>query len=216
MRFFSLSSVTAVALLAIPSYAGSTGPGTLQDLGEPVLTVLSHDQALGFGPDGEPQAYFVVGGNANVSAGFAAVEVRSGRTVFETRLPRGDTSWAIDYSPYEKAVYVGMSDASGELYRHRAGSRSVESLGVPVPGERIWGMDVAPDGTVFGGTYPGGRLFSYDPASGRVHDFGQAVAGETYVRGLEATAEHTIDYRALDRAFNATPITTRQISVRPR
>ena len=196
--------------------AHPASPGVLTDLGEPILQVLSQDQALGFGPNGEPQAYFIVAGNANIAAEFAVVDIRTHQTVFDTRVPRGDTSWAIDYSAHEKAVYIGMSSdaGAGELYRYRVGSSTLESLGVPLPGERIWGIDVAPDGMVYAGTYPGGRLFSYDPATSAVHDFGQVVPGETYVRGLEAT-ESTVWFgtqpdaklAALDRATGTiTPI----------
>ena len=43
---------------------------------------------------------------------------------------------------------------------------------------------------VYGGTYPGGRLFSFDPSSGNVVDLGQPNAGETYVRSIAATEKY--------------------------
>jgi hypothetical protein len=185
--------------------------GVLSDLGHPIARrVLSPDQALGYGPNGEPQAYFVAAGNANTHAEFAAVDIRTGATVFDARLPDGESSSAVDYSAHDKAVYFGMSDPTGLLYRWRVGSSSVESLGRLAPGEAIWGIDAAPDGVVYAGTYPGGRLISYNPANGQVHDYGQVIAGETYVRGLEAT-DSTVwfgtqpngDLGVLDRATGA-------------
>ncbi len=187
--YYSSTILTLCALSPGMVTAGAAAAGLLEELGQPIQQILSHDQALGFGVNGEPQAYFIVGGNEHVTAEFAVVDIRSKQTVFSARIPRGDTSWAIDYSAYEKAVYIGVSSSAGggELYRYRVGGDKIESLGVPLPGQRIWGIDVAPDGVVYVGTYPGGRLFSYDLVSGKVRDFGQVIPGETYVRGLEAT-----------------------------
>lgn len=179
--------------LAPTIQAGST-PATvvLQDLGQPITQILSHDQALGFGPDGEPQAYFIVGGNSNITAEFAVVDIRTMQTVFSQRVPRGDTSWAIDWSTHEKAVYIGISSSAGggELLRYRAEEGKLESLGYPVSGQRLWRLDVAPDGVVFGGTYPGGILFAYDPYTRRTQSYGQVVPGESYVQGIEALETH--------------------------
>lgn len=43
---------------------------------------------------------------------------------------------------------------------------------------------MAEDGTVYGGTYPGGLLFSFDRATGTVTNLGQVNEGETYVRSI--------------------------------
>lgn len=211
-----VAALTALVVVAVPAQQARAGnaAGELTHLGQPILQVLSVDQALGSGLDGEPQAYFVVAGNANTPAEFAAVDIRTHRTVFDIRLPAGTTSWAVEYSAAERAVYFGMSDATGLLYRWRVGSTTVESLGAPIPGEQIWTIDIAPDGTVYGGTYPGGRLFSYDPASSSVHDFGQVIADETYLRSVEATAttvwfgtQPHAKFASMDRATGAvTPI----------
>ncbi|WP_176731725.1 hypothetical protein [Micromonospora rhizosphaerae] len=59
------------------------------------------------------------------------------------------------------------------------------------PDRYIWALDTAPDGVGYGGTYPGGRVFSYDPTTGTQRDYGVAVPGEQYVRSI-AVDETTI------------------------
>lgn len=177
-----LGALLVLSLLPAAAAAPSEGE---TDLGAPVAGgVLSPDQAQGVGQEGEPQAYWVTNGNEEVPAQFAVTDVRSGETVFEQRIPSGTVSWAVEFSEAEGAVYFGMT--TGELYRWRTGDEAVESLGEPLEGEQIWRLGVAPDGTVFGGTYPSGRVFAYDPETGDVDDYGQVNEGETYARSIVA------------------------------
>ncbi|MPZ81687.1 MAG: PQQ-binding-like beta-propeller repeat protein [Actinophytocola sp.] len=56
---------------------------------------------------------------------------------------------------------------------------------MPIAGEAyIWNIVVAPDGTVYGGTSPGGKVFSWNPTTRTFHDFGVMAAGETYVKSI--------------------------------
>ena len=57
-------------------------PSPIRDLGEPIIRVLSQVQTFGQGPNGEPQVYFAAQGNAETTAEFAAVNVRSKETIF--------------------------------------------------------------------------------------------------------------------------------------
>lgn len=163
--------------------ASSADP--VSDLGEPVHKIQDLSSAIGPGADGQPQGYYFVEGNPNTTGEFAVVDLRTGQTVLDVRIPSGTSSArAMDVSPVDGTVYFGTAD-TGDLYRYRPGATDVEHLGVPVPGEVFWELDVDSEGTVWGGTYPGGRVFSYAPATGEVHDYGQALDGETYVEALE-------------------------------
>lgn len=55
--------------------------------------------------------------------------------------------------------------AGGELFRWEPGAGGVVSLGVPVSGEGIYAMTVAPDGTVYALTFPHGELVAIPTAS---------------------------------------------------
>lgn len=181
-----LAAVLSLVLLPSPGASGRprTRGGQITDLGEPVLKTQALSSAIGTGPDGEPQAYLLLEGNPTTPAEFAVVDLRTRATVLDQRIPRGaSSSRAMGVSPVDGAVYFGTSD-TGDLYRYRPGTTTVEHLGEAPDNEQVWDLTVGTDGTVWFGTYPGGRLFSLDPGTGAVRDFGQAVAGETYVNAI--------------------------------
>ncbi|TDD68324.1 hypothetical protein E1262_16080 [Jiangella aurantiaca] len=197
----SLAAVAAALVLSLtaPMADAVTDPqprpaasapivGAEESLGYPIESrVLSQDQSQGVDAEGRPQAYWVTAGNDVTPGMFQVTDLRSGEVVFGERLPAGAHSWASTFNTANGTVYFAMT--SGEMYSWTPGDDAVTALGVPFPGEGIWRLDAAPDGVVYGGTYPGGLLFSYDPATGEFADHGQAVPGETYARALEADDE---------------------------
>lgn len=190
MRLAGLAVGALAAVLAGHgiAHAGPDVSGAEEDLGYPISgRVLSQDQAQGWDAEGRPQAYWVTAGNEEIPAMFQVTDIRTGEVVFGERLPAGAHSWASTFSAAEGAVYFGMT--SGELYTWTPGDTSVTALGEPFPGEGIWRLTAAPDGVIYGGTYPGGKLVSYDPTTAAWRDHGQVVPGETYGRSLVATAD---------------------------
>lgn len=191
MKRLQLVAVAAALVLTstVPMADAAAPPapvvGAEESLGYPIEgRVLSQEQSQGVDADGRPQAYWVTAGNEETPGMFQVTDLRSGEVVFAERLPAGINSWASTFSAADGTVYFGMTE--GQLYSWTPGDDAVTALGVPFPGEGIWRLDAAPDGVVFGGTYPGGELFSYDPATGEFANHGQAVPGETYARTLEA------------------------------
>lgn len=190
-----LAAIAVVLVPTAPDAAARTprdGTPAVTDLGEPVHKYLALSTAFGTGPGGAPQAYLLMEGNPVTTSEFAVVDLRTRRTVLDQRLPRGSSSGrTMEVSPVDGTVYFGATD-TGDLYRYRPGAAGVEYLGATLPGQRLWELAVGTDGTVWGGTYPGGRLFSYTPSatpsappsSGRLRDYGQAVPGEQYIEAI--------------------------------
>lgn len=192
-RQFGVGTVLALAgIAAAPASATAattTPTGTVTDLGEPVHKTQATGSAIGPGPDGAPQAYFLVSGNTTNTAEFAVIDLRSSKTVLDVRIASGSgIARAMAVSPVDGTVYFGTSD-TGDLYSYQPGDTQVTHLGVPMPGQVFWGLSIGTDGLVWGGTYPGGKVFSYDPASGQLHDYGQAIDGETYIEALEQVGD---------------------------
>src|SRR5690606_34190956 len=72
------------------------------------------------------------------------------------------------------------------IYRYVVGDKSVSNLGAVLPGEKsVWVLASGENGEIFGGTFPGGKIFRYHPDRGFT-DFGKGsiVEGEQYVRSL--------------------------------
>ncbi|WP_026876081.1 hypothetical protein [Jiangella gansuensis] len=181
-------AVVASFLTIVPPAAAQTPAqapvrGAEESLGYPIASrVLSQDQSQGVDAEGRPQAYWVTAGNNEMPGMFQVTDIRSGEVVFGERLPSGANSWASTFNTVDGTVYFGMTE--GDMYSWTPGDDAVTALGVPYAGEGIWRLAAAPDGIVYGGTYPGGELFSYDPATGEFTNHGQAVPGETYARSL--------------------------------
>ncbi|WP_129668871.1 OmpL47-type beta-barrel domain-containing protein [Phytoactinopolyspora endophytica] len=185
----TMGSAPLQAMAASPATTSDADPGAVDDLGEPVHKTQALSSALGPGPDGEPQAYFFIEGNATTNGEFGVVDLRTKETVVDVRIAAGRSSQrTMGVSPTTGDVYFGTAD-SGELYRYHPGDDDVEHLGKALDGQRIWEIGVGDDGIVWGGTYPGGILFSYDPATGDVTDHGQALSGEQYIGAVRQVGD---------------------------
>ncbi|PSL00401.1 hypothetical protein CLV30_11661 [Haloactinopolyspora alba] len=153
------------------------------DLGTPIAgNVVAFAQEFGRSPEGRPQAYHVADGQPLYTVEFVVTDMRTGDTTFSTRLPRGNRSKALDYSAADGSVYIGTRQ--GDLFRHPTGTETIEDLGTPLEDDGIFSLETGDDGTIYGGTYPGGHVFSVDPETGDVRDFGQVAPSETYVQSL--------------------------------
>lgn len=193
-RRFSLSVLALTVLLALglisPAQASPPATGAEEDLGHAIPgSFLSPESSLGVAEDGTLLAFFVSNGNSEVPIMLQVVDVESQKVVFQQRAPEGVNSWAVAFSEVEKKVYFASTD--GDFYSWKPGDTDITDLGEPAgEGEGIWRLRVAPDGVVYGGTYPGGKLFSYDPDTGTVRDYGQVNPGETYLRSLAVDRQY--------------------------
>jgi hypothetical protein len=218
-------AVLAATFLAAPgAYAEPTppaGPATgspaqswpVEDTGEPVHRTLSNFQAIGVAPDGTPEAFFVPQGNfSDHNAEFAAVNLRTHQTVFDTRLPAGYTSTGVVFSPADGNVYVAATD---RVFRYRPGTTTIDDLGPAIAGQQIWSLAAGANGIVYGGTYPDGHVFSYDPATSSYHDYGQALAGQSYVTAVEPAGDTVYFGTQPDRELGRLDPATGQVTQIP-
>jgi hypothetical protein len=188
-----VAAVVGVAVLALlgagPVSAQGSGAGTasswpVDNLGQPVQRALSTSTALGVTSSGDPQAYFLNMGNySDAFSEFVAVDLLTDKTVFDSRLPSGYANDGMAFSAADGAVF--MANGGSDVFEYQLGGSSVQDLGPAISGQTIWTLAAGPDGTLWGGTYPGGDIFSYDPATKAYHDYGQALAGETYITSLD-------------------------------
>ncbi|MBW3664811.1 MAG: cell wall-binding repeat-containing protein [Actinobacteria bacterium] len=117
----------------------------------------------------------------------AHVDTLTGRVSQVVQMPTIRGAWAA--TAHAGAVYVGGTDHP-DLYRiDRA--RGVARRVARVAGERqFWDLTTSPDGRIYGGTFPGGAVFEYDPLQATTRSWPQVVAGQEYVRSIAATRQH--------------------------
>lgn len=205
-------AVTAVRSPSAAS-AASVALGTETSLGAAFdEKVLSPQVAHGTGADGRSLTYFVTSGNTAVGARFQAIDTLSGAVVFQQRVSDGVDAWAIAVSG--RTVVFTVNDDRAHLYSWTPGQTRVTSLGTPFGDETVWSMTAAPDGTVYAGSFPSGRLWQVDHVSGRANAIAIPNPGEAYLRALTADDRYvyagslgTGKLARVDRATNAiTPI----------
>lgn len=184
------AGAAALALGCLPATANAASRDAgskITDLGEPVHKTQTLSSAIGNAPDGRPLAYFTGEGNVVTQAEFAVVDIRAMETILDVRIESGrSVGRNMSISPVTGDVFFGTSDGQ-ELYRYQPGADNVEHLGALLPSDpeqRIWKVRVGDDGTLWCGTYPGGLLVSYDPATGTSTNHGQALAGEQYIGAI--------------------------------
>ncbi|WP_205500076.1 hypothetical protein [Rufibacter psychrotolerans] len=130
--------------------------------------------------NGNEFAYTVVSGKPGHLVGY---DMKARRVVADLELVGANGSTAMTAST-DHWLYIGGNNA--HLYRTRPGSQTVEDLGLVLSGQTtISDLVAGKDGEVFGGTYPGGKVFRYHPSTGFTDVAnGAVVSGESYARSL--------------------------------
>lgn len=128
--------------------------------------------------EGQDRMYAVSSGKPCV---LFVLDPHQGTCLKRLPLEGSDHCWGVVNTP--TGVYIG---GSGILYRYTP-SKGVENLGEMIEGEfYTWRLASDDAGNVYGGCYPGGKVFQYDPAAGRFRDYGVIVEGEQYARSMKA------------------------------
>ena len=202
---FAVSAVRSPA----PASAASVPLGTETSLGTAFdEKVLSPQVAHGTGADGRSLTYYVTSGNTAVGALFQAIDTLTGAVVFQQRVSEGVDAWAIAVSG--RTVVFTVNDARAHLYSWTPGQSAITSLGAPFGDESVWSMTAAPDGTVYAGSFPSGRLWKVDHVAGRATAIAVPNPGEAYLRALTADDRYVYagslgsgKLARVDRATNA-------------
>jgi hypothetical protein len=110
----------------------------------------------------------------------------SGSTEYITT-PGAEGSWSIVSVGADEA-YFG-SHLQGYLFHLKPGASVVDRIELPRPDDWIWSIDLASDGHLYLGTYPGGELLRFDRLEGTIADLGPVLPDDgraRYVRSLNA------------------------------
>ncbi len=97
---------------------------------------------------------------------------------------------------YDGATAYAAGTLNASMYKYDLRTQKLTQLDFPFAAKRfvnnelidgesyIWQLHKATDGKLYGGTWPNGKLVSYDPSTGRFEDHGQMVEGEQYLIGV--------------------------------
>lgn len=150
-----------------------------KNLGPQVYASLIQGSIFSSDKSGNDFVFTVVRGRPAIFVGFS---LKDQKVVVKSPLKGTDGSWDVASSS-DGTIYIS---GSGILYRYNIGDTAVTSLGTALSGEKvIWDLAAGKDGEIFGGTYPGCKIFRYKPKEG-FSDEGKGAlqVNEDYVRSL--------------------------------
>ncbi|MFD0715787.1 WD40 repeat domain-containing protein [Paenibacillus sp. GCM10027626] len=148
-------------------------------IGEPLEAVCVWAAAYGRGQEaGQDRIYAVSSGKPCV---LLVIDPHAGKCLERWPLEGASHSWGVVATA--SGVYI---TGDGNLYRYRAGE-ALENLGTIISGEHYtWRAAADAEGMIYGGCYPGGKAFQYNPQTGQFRNYGVVVEGEQYVRCMKA------------------------------
>ncbi|HLS15466.1 MAG TPA: hypothetical protein VK095_13225 [Beutenbergiaceae bacterium] len=154
----------------------------ITDHGEVATEVNVRIAATGTLPDGRNVLYLLSDGEP---VGLNVVDVATGELIADHLLPPKTIGAAI-HAVDDNGAYLTVRDGSGAmLYYWDAGTDQIEEIAENPAGElAIRSLDSDEDGILYGSTYQRAKVFSYDPGSGEIHDYGSVVGDDSYADGL--------------------------------
>ncbi|MFF0312585.1 hypothetical protein ACFYSC_34590 [Streptosporangium sp. NPDC004379] len=176
-RFLQVAAASAAVAASplVPASAARAAAGDVTDLGPAsVASPLGNGVFVG--------GVLYVGSRGLSPNVVGAYDLASDRIVAHYEIPTGIGVWAMCASGTD--VYVATHVRS-DLYRIDTLTGKVTKVG-EYPDHYVWTMAAAPDGKVYLGCSEPGRVWEYDPATGKSRDLGQPAPGEAYVRSIAA------------------------------
>ena len=158
----------------IPSFA-------FRDLGTPVREALCWGAHVGPGKTGTRDTIYLSFGQYQAPLFLLAVHPDTGETrQFNGPLSSEMGSWGFTVD-HANRIYLG-SYYNAHLLRFNPRTEGWEDLGRPGDEKDtfICSLTTAPDGKIWGGTFPSANLFSYDPETGKSENFGPMDSDQFY------------------------------------
>ena len=171
------------AALAQPSTGGldlsidvtDHGPAAAGQVSTSVLDV-------GTLPDGTNVLYAPAAGEPS---SLSVVDIDTGELI-DTQLVPPKTLAGATYVFDDGSLLFNLRDGSGvNHYRWDAQTHEIELAFENPAGERlVRSLEADEDGVLYGVTYPNAKLFSYDPDTGDLHDYGSLDSNDSYAEAL--------------------------------
>lgn len=113
---------------------------------------------------------------------FQFVDLRSGTVEYSHEIPGILNGWALTPSLDQRMVFIG---GQGHVWRFDTLTRTLRDLGQATRrATRVFDLVTAPDGRIWGGSYPGGDVWSLDPETGTFSSAGSVGNDNQYARTL--------------------------------
>lgn len=181
MRGFLISVFSLFFLIVSGTFVSgnsSASADAIEKVGTPHYSIGILNSTVGKGPNGEEAIFAISNGNPAI---LNIIDVKTGENKSSHQLLGSSQAWGTAIDPNGN-VYIA---AGPNLYKYTPESDSVANLGRAISTETtLWHIKSDNEGRIYGGTFPNGKLFMYDPATNQFTDYGSMVEGEQYSRSV--------------------------------
>ncbi|SEF18843.1 hypothetical protein [Jiangella alba] len=185
--------------------------GTQESLGAPITNLVS--AGIGYTTDASGRAIGLVIAKGEPSVA-SVVDIGTGELLASREMDNIWQAWSYATAP-DRSIYVG-SDVLGAVWRFDPDDLSFELIGEKPFGQtNLWATGVTESGRIVWGSYPDGKVFSYDPADGSWHDHGTVQAGNKYVRSMDVVGETAYVGLGSSAAVGVVDLATDQVTIIP-
>ncbi|MFO7945942.1 MAG: hypothetical protein R6V19_03925 [Armatimonadota bacterium] len=164
------------------------GEDRLTDLGVQCARNAVYNHATGFDADGEECYYMALTGQPGFLLALDPYTGEGAQYDFEGSPGH---PWGIWWARNEK-LYITLGGGVGdEVLCYDPATKEIENLGHATDTEIVvWTLWEAPDGKLYGGTYPNAKLVSIDLQTHEITDLGRIDPEEKYVRSVACAGRY--------------------------
>ncbi|SEF18844.1 hypothetical protein [Jiangella alba] len=186
--------------------------GTEESLGRPLTDLVS--AGIGYTTDASGRAIGVVIAKGEPSVA-SVVDINTGELLHSQEMPKIGQAWTY-VTAADRSIYIG-SDFVGAIYRFDPDAMTFELLNEKPYGQtNLWGIGMTESGRIVWGSYPDGKLFSYNPADGSWHDHGTVNPGNKYARVIDIVGETAyVGLGATAAVLAKVDLTTDEVTILP-
>lgn len=126
--------------------------------------------------DGAQVSYTVATGADALPAIFNVVNLETGELMYYESMPNATKAWSLVTDSVGN-VYIGASGSPAQLWKFNPQTKELDKIGEPIDG-MIDIFALTTDGTkIYGGGYPTGKAFEYNPETDELKDLGVIDSG---------------------------------------
>jgi streptogramin lyase len=192
MKLRQLAPVLLATGLSVPPLAHAATQVRFIDLG-PQVTSNAY-QASAFTKDSAGNDLLCAVIRSQPAAKLLIFDLKSSRLVHSFPMPGANGAWGA-VTAADGSVYLATEN-NGKLFRYLPKENQIRDLGRALPDQTfLWNLTRGDGNSIFGCTYPGCRVFRYDPTTGFSDLTGAPIVpGEQYARTLAYDAETSTLY----------------------
>lgn len=188
-----LSFTRGVVLAFVVAFIGTSAPAApvFEEIGVPVMKAGLMGTIVGPGPTPGSERIYLNFRQEGGKLFLVAIDPETG-TSEQFQSPVGTGAWGFMVGPDEK-IYLGTHEGpdpgdSGQIlvFDPKAPEKAIQVVGRPAESESyLWMFTTGPDKKIYGCTFPGAKIVSYDPATGAMADLGVMDDTQQYSREIQ-------------------------------